>query len=63
LKKYGDSFGGIAAWEYYNSEPDTDEPWTWAAVMGLAMVNWKEVPQAAPLHRRFSYQLRWRWVD
>jgi len=48
LKKYGDSFGGIAAWEYYNSEPDTDEPWTWAAVMGLAMVNYKEVPQAAP---------------
>ena len=60
LKKYG---GGIAALEYYNSEPDTDEPWTWAAVMGLAMVNWKEVLQAAPLHRRFSYQLRWRWVD
>jgi len=43
MKKYGDSFGGIAAWEYYNSEPDTDEPWTWAAVMGVAMVNWKEV--------------------
>lgn len=48
LRKYGDSFGGIAAWEYYNSEPDTDEPWTWAAVMGVAMVNWKEVPQAGP---------------
>ena len=48
LKKYGDSFGGIAAWEYYNSEPDTDEPWIWAAVMGLAMDNWKEVPQTAP---------------
>jgi chitinase len=43
LKKYGDSFGGIGAWEYYDSQPDTDEPWTWAAVMKLAMVNWKEV--------------------
>jgi hypothetical protein len=43
LKTYGNSFGGIGAWEYFNSEPDTDEPWTWAAVMKLAMVNWKEV--------------------
>ena len=43
LEKYGDSFGGIGAWEYYNSQPDTSEPWTWAAVMKLAMVNWKEV--------------------
>jgi chitinase len=43
MKKYGNRFGGIAAWEYYNSKPDTDEPWTWAAVMQVAMVNWKEV--------------------
>jgi len=43
MLKYGDSFGGIGAWEYYNAQPDTDEPWTWAAVMKLAMVNWKEV--------------------
>jgi len=42
-KTYGNSFGGIAAWEYYNSKPDTDEPWTWAALMKVAMVNWKEV--------------------
>ncbi|KDR67369.1 hypothetical protein GALMADRAFT_147158 [Galerina marginata CBS 339.88] len=47
LRKYGNSFGGIAAWEYYDSMPDTDEPWTWAAVMKLAMVNWKEVLAAA----------------
>ena len=39
LKKYGDSFGGIAAWEYYNSKPDTDEPWEWAAEMGQEMDN------------------------
>lgn len=43
MQKYGDSFGGIGAWEYYNAQPDTDEPWTWAAVMKLAMINWKEV--------------------
>lgn len=47
LATYPDSFGGIAAWEYYNSNPDTDEPWTWAAVMNLAMVNWREVLLAA----------------
>lgn len=43
MQKYGDSFGGIGAWEYFNSQPDTDEPWTWAAVMKLAIINWKEV--------------------
>jgi chitinase len=43
LKTYGNSFGGIGAWEYFNSKPDTDEPWTWAAVMKLVMANWKEV--------------------
>ena len=43
MKTYGNSFGGIAAWEYFNSKPDTAEPWTWAALMGLAMVNWQEV--------------------
>ena len=43
LRTYGDSFGGIACWEYYNSEPDINEPWTWAAIMKFAMVNWKEV--------------------
>jgi hypothetical protein len=43
LQMYGHRFGGIAGWEYYNSQPDSDEPWTWAAVMQAAMVNWKEV--------------------
>ena len=43
LQKYGNSFGGVGAWEYYNSEPDTSEPWSWAALMKVAMVNWKEV--------------------
>lgn len=46
LKMYGSSFGGIAAWEYYNSMPDTTEPWTWAALMKVAMMNWKEVLEA-----------------
>lgn len=43
LKKYGHLFGGVAGWEYHNSLPDQDEPWSWAAVMKLVMVNWKEV--------------------
>jgi hypothetical protein len=43
LQMYGHSFGGVAGWEYYNSQPDTAEPWSWAALMKVAMVNWKEV--------------------
>ncbi|EDR05811.1 glycoside hydrolase family 18 protein [Laccaria bicolor S238N-H82] len=42
-RKYAGRFGGIAGWEYFNSEPDLNEPWTWATVMKVAMVNWKEV--------------------
>ena len=43
-RKYGGrKFGGIGGWEYFNSEPDLDEPWTWATVMKVAMLNWKEV--------------------
>jgi len=43
-RRYGGRFGGIAGWEYFNSQPDTPgEPWTWAAVMKMAMINWKEV--------------------
>jgi chitinase len=43
LQKYGNRFGGIGAWEYSQSKPDTDELWTWAAVMKVAMVNYKDV--------------------
>lgn len=43
LLMYGDSFGGVGGWEYYNSKPDAVEPWSWAALMKVAMVNWKEV--------------------
>ena len=43
LQKYGDVFGGIGCWEYFSSEPDVNEPWTWAVIMKFAMVNWKEV--------------------
>jgi len=35
--KYGD-FGGVAGWEYYNSDPGgTDKPWEWAKNMSSAM--------------------------
>ncbi|KDR77503.1 hypothetical protein GALMADRAFT_138605 [Galerina marginata CBS 339.88] len=43
LKKYGNRFGGVLASDYYKSEPNTDEPWTWAVVMKVAMDNYKEV--------------------
>ena len=43
LRIYGSRFGGIAAWEYYNSDPDTSEPWSWAALMKVTMMNWKDV--------------------
>ena len=35
--KYGSSFGGVAAWEYFNSYPDPTEPWRWAELMKGAM--------------------------
>ncbi|KDR68302.1 hypothetical protein GALMADRAFT_146525 [Galerina marginata CBS 339.88] len=35
--KYGDGFGGVAGWEYFNSMPHPDEPWKWAEIMQSAM--------------------------
>ncbi|KIK52934.1 glycoside hydrolase family 18 protein, partial [Collybiopsis luxurians FD-317 M1] len=43
LQMYGHQFGGVTGWEYYNSMPDLQDPWTWAAAMKAAMDNWKEV--------------------
>lgn len=36
---YGDKFGGVAGWEYFNSVPDYagGEPWQWAETMQGAM--------------------------
>jgi hypothetical protein len=33
VKKYGNEFGGIAGWEYFNSLPDPTKPWQWATLM------------------------------
>ena len=35
--KFGTKFGGVAAWEYFNSEPNPKEPWRWAKEMKAAM--------------------------
>jgi len=35
--KYGKKFGGVAAWEYFNSLPDLDQPWQWATIMKNAI--------------------------
>jgi len=43
VKKYGNRFGGVAAWEYFKSQPNPDEPWQWAQTMKMTMVDWKEV--------------------
>jgi hypothetical protein len=43
VKKYENRFGGVAAWEYLNSQPKPDEPWRWAETMKRAMTDWKEV--------------------
>lgn len=40
--KFGSKFGGVAAWEYYNCEPDPSEPWKWAEMMRKAMAQGKD---------------------
>lgn len=35
-KKYR-GFGGVAAWEYFNSLPDQKRPWEWARMINSAM--------------------------
>ncbi|KAJ7589938.1 endo-beta-N-acetylglucosaminidase [Mycena floridula] len=37
--KYGDSFGGVAGWEYFDSLPGIGQPWQWAVLMGKTMKN------------------------
>ncbi|KAJ7772115.1 endo-beta-N-acetylglucosaminidase [Mycena maculata] len=39
---YGFNFGGINGWEYFNSEPNSTEPWLWAQMMQAAMNNLTE---------------------
>ena len=35
--KFGNNFGGVAAWEYFNSNPNRSEPWRWAELMKRSM--------------------------
>jgi len=38
-EKFGDSFGGVAGWEYFNSQPSYSygQPWQWATLMTNTM--------------------------
>ncbi|KAI0752817.1 endo-beta-N-acetylglucosaminidase [Daedaleopsis nitida] len=37
MEKYGTGWGGVGGWEYFNSLPDSSQPWQWAQVMKDAM--------------------------
>ncbi|KIK52933.1 glycoside hydrolase family 18 protein [Collybiopsis luxurians FD-317 M1] len=37
--EYQGSFGGVAGWEYFNSEPNPNQPWGWASTMKATMNN------------------------
>ncbi|THU87071.1 endo-beta-N-acetylglucosaminidase [Dendrothele bispora CBS 962.96] len=37
MEKYGTGWGGVGGWEYFNSLPEEDSPWMWAAQMSEAM--------------------------
>ncbi|KAF8881174.1 endo-beta-N-acetylglucosaminidase [Mucidula mucida] len=37
MGKYGTEWGGVGGWEYFNSVPDSDNPWEWAIMMHDAM--------------------------
>ncbi|KAM5537927.1 hypothetical protein V8D89_008403 [Ganoderma adspersum] len=37
MEKYGTEWGGVGGWEYFNSLPDSNQPWEWAVTMKDAM--------------------------
>ncbi|PIL33699.1 hypothetical protein GSI_04324 [Ganoderma sinense ZZ0214-1] len=37
MEKYGTAWGGVGGWEYFNSLPDSSQPWEWAVTMKDAM--------------------------
>ncbi|KIY67098.1 glycoside hydrolase family 18 protein [Cylindrobasidium torrendii FP15055 ss-10] len=37
MTKYGTQWGGVGGWEYFNSLPDSSQPWQWAVTMKEAM--------------------------
>ena len=37
MEKYGTGWGGVGGWEYFNSLPDSNQPWEWAVTMKNAM--------------------------
>ncbi|KAI0800190.1 endo-beta-N-acetylglucosaminidase [Fomes fomentarius] len=37
MEKYGTGWGGVGGWEYFNSNPDSTQPWKWAELVKDAM--------------------------
>ena len=37
MERYGTEWGGVGGWEYFNSLPDSSQPWEWAVTMKNAM--------------------------
>lgn len=37
MEKYGTGWGGVGGWEYFNSNPDSTQPWKWAQLVKDAM--------------------------
>lgn len=50
--KYGFNFGGVAGWEYFNSLPNSTEPWKWATLMSSSMTELKTAKEAAASRKR-----------
>ncbi|KIY65459.1 endo-beta-N-acetylglucosaminidase [Cylindrobasidium torrendii FP15055 ss-10] len=47
MTKYGTEWGGVGGWEYFNSTPNSRQPWQWAIKMKAAMATQKERMVAA----------------
>ncbi|KAF5374395.1 hypothetical protein D9758_004556 [Tetrapyrgos nigripes] len=46
MEKFGTGWGGVGGWEYFNSLPVVDVPWTWAETVHDAMHEQKRVMEA-----------------
>ena len=47
MEKYGTEWGGVGGWEYFNSLPDSSQPWEWPIMMKNAMQQQKTKLEAA----------------
>ena len=47
MEQYGTGWGGVGGWEYFNSLPDSSQPWEWPIMMKNAMQQQKTKLEAA----------------